>query len=75
MPADRAWLARVVGTLVERAPTLVEMARQAVFYLRAPLAYDREATAKFSAGACRITASGAGATAGVRETVNPVPGR
>jgi glutamyl-tRNA synthetase len=47
VPADRAWLARVVSTLVERAPTLVEMARQAAFYLRAPAAYEHEATAKF----------------------------
>ena len=47
VPDDRAWLARVVDTLKERAPTLVEMARQATFYLRAPAAYDHEATAKF----------------------------
>jgi glutamyl-tRNA synthetase len=47
VPADRAWLARVVSTLVERAPTLVDMARQAEFYLRAPAAYEHEATAKF----------------------------
>ena len=47
VPADRAWLARVAASLAERAPTLVEMARQADFYLRPPAAYDREATAKF----------------------------
>jgi glutamyl-tRNA synthetase len=48
VPEDRAWLARVVDTLKERAPTLVEMARQATFYVRAPAAaYDHEATAKF----------------------------
>jgi glutamyl-tRNA synthetase len=47
VPADRGWLARAVDTLKERAPTLVEMARQAAFYLRPPAAYDREATAKF----------------------------
>ncbi len=47
VPDDRAWLARVVDTLKERAPTLVEMARQATFYLVAPAAYEREATAKF----------------------------
>jgi glutamyl-tRNA synthetase len=47
VPGDRAWLARVVDTLKERAPTLVEMAQQAAFYLRAPAEYDREATAKF----------------------------
>ncbi len=39
--------ARVVDTLKERAPTLVEMARQSAFYLRAPAAYEPEATAKF----------------------------
>jgi glutamyl-tRNA synthetase len=47
VPSDRAWLARVVDTLKERAPTLVEMARQSAFYLRPPSAYDREATQKF----------------------------
>src|SRR5262245_12047380 len=47
VPEERAWLARVVETLKERAPTLVEMARQATFYLRAPATYEREATAKF----------------------------
>jgi glutamyl-tRNA synthetase len=47
VPADRAWLARVVETLVERAPTLADMARQAGFYFRAPAEYDREATAVF----------------------------
>src|SRR5262245_2238417 len=47
VPADLGWLARVVDTLKERAPTLVEMARQASFYLRAPASYEREATAKF----------------------------
>jgi glutamyl-tRNA synthetase len=45
--ADRRWLARVVDTLKERAPTLVEMARQAAFYFRPPADHDREATAKF----------------------------
>jgi len=47
VPDDHRWLARVVDTLKERAPTLAEMARQAVFYLRRPAGYDREATAKF----------------------------
>jgi len=47
VPADLRWLARAVDTLKERAATLVEMARQAAFYLRPPAAYDREATAKF----------------------------
>ena len=35
VPADRAWLARVVATLQERAKTLVEMAEAAAFYFRA----------------------------------------
>lgn len=47
VPADRAWLARVVATLQERAKTLVEMAEAATFYFRAPAAYDAAATAKF----------------------------
>jgi glutamyl-tRNA synthetase len=47
MPGDRAWLARVVNTLKERARTLVEMAEQAAFYLAPPAAYDAAATAKF----------------------------
>src|SRR5262245_21404247 len=47
VPADRQWLARVVDTLKERAPTLVDMARQAAFYLRRPAEYEREATQKF----------------------------
>src|SRR5262245_29281187 len=45
-PADLDWLARVVGTLVERAKTLAEMAEQATFYLERPAAYDPQATAK-----------------------------
>ncbi|MCI0547414.1 MAG: glutamate--tRNA ligase [Candidatus Rokubacteria bacterium] len=52
VPEDRAWLARVVDTLRERAKTLVEMAERATFYLRAPTTYDPQATAKFwTAGA------------------------
>jgi glutamyl-tRNA synthetase len=47
VPADLGWLARVVETLKERAKTLAEMAQQATFYLRAPTAYDPQATAKF----------------------------
>jgi len=46
-PRDLAWLGRVVETLRERARTLVEMAEQAAFYLRAPTAYEPQATAKF----------------------------
>jgi glutamyl-tRNA synthetase len=47
VPADLAWLARAVETLKERAKTLAEMADRATFYLRAPAAYDPQATAKF----------------------------
>jgi glutamyl-tRNA synthetase len=47
VPSDPGWLARVVETLKERAQTLVDMAEQATFYLRAPAAYDPQATAKF----------------------------
>ena len=47
VPADLGWLARVVDTLRERAKTLREMAEQARFYVKAPEAYDPQATAKF----------------------------
>jgi glutamyl-tRNA synthetase len=47
VPTDRAWLGRVAESLKERAPTLVEMAEQAAFYLRPPATYDLQATAKF----------------------------
>lgn len=47
VPPDRAWLARVVKTLQERSGTLVEMAAQAAFYLRAPAGYEAQATARF----------------------------
>jgi glutamyl-tRNA synthetase len=47
VPRDLAWLGRVVETLRERARTLVEMAEQAAFYLKAPEAYDPQSTAKF----------------------------
>jgi glutamyl-tRNA synthetase len=47
VPADLGWLARVVDTLKERAKTLKEMAEQATFYVKAPRAYDPQATAKF----------------------------
>ena len=46
-PADLGWLARVVDTLKERAPTLREMAEQARFYLVRPSSYDPASTAKF----------------------------
>jgi len=52
VPADLGWLARAIETLKERAKTFLEMAEQATFYLRAPIAYDPAATAKFwTAGA------------------------
>src|SRR5262245_7513627 len=47
VPADLAWLARVVDTLKERAKTLKEMAEQATFYVKAPDTYDLHATRKF----------------------------
>ena len=47
VPADLGWLARVAGTLRERAKTLKGMAEQARFYVKAPEAYDPQATAKF----------------------------
>jgi len=47
VPPDLEWLGRVADTLRERAKTLVEMAEQATFYLRAPAAYEPAATAKF----------------------------
>ena len=47
VPADRAWLARVVVTLRERARTLVEMAEASRFYFEPPASYDPAAVAKF----------------------------
>src|SRR5262249_15945677 len=47
IPADLAWLARVVHTLKERAKTLKEMAEQASFYVKAPDTDDPQATRKF----------------------------
>ncbi|HVQ76303.1 MAG TPA: glutamate--tRNA ligase [Candidatus Binatia bacterium] len=47
VPADRAWLARVVATLKERARTLGEMAEQSAFYFRPSAGYDAQAIAKF----------------------------
>jgi glutamyl-tRNA synthetase len=46
-PGELSWLARVVESLKERAKTLKEMAQQASFYVKAPEAYDPQATAKF----------------------------
>ena len=40
-------LEKIAQTLQERSHTLVEMAEQAVFYFRAPAAYDPQATARF----------------------------
>ncbi len=53
VPADRAWLARVVATLKERAKTLVELVEVGRFYFSAPAAYDDKAAQKF------LTATGA----------------
>jgi len=53
VPADRAWLARVVATLKERAKTLVELVAVGRFYFSAPAAYDDKAAQKF------LTATGA----------------
>ena len=52
----RAWLARVVATLKERAKTLVELVAVGRFYFVAPSAYDDKAAAKFftPAGAGRL---------------------
>ena len=50
VPADRAWLPRVVVTLRERARTLVEMAEVSRFYFEPPAAYDPAAVAKFWTG-------------------------
>src|SRR5262245_16243262 len=42
-PADLGWLARVVDTLKERAPTLKVLAEQGNFYVKAPATYDPQA--------------------------------
>jgi glutamyl-tRNA synthetase len=44
---DRAWLARVVATLKERAKTLVELVEVGRFYFVAPDRYDDKAAQKF----------------------------
>ena len=46
VPADRAWLARAVATLRERAKTLVELAEMARFYLVDTVAPAPEVAAK-----------------------------
>jgi glutamyl-tRNA synthetase len=46
VPDDRAWLARVVATLQERAKTLAELVEGARFYLTDQFAMDPKATAK-----------------------------
>ncbi len=43
---DRAWLHKVVDTLVERSRTLVQLAEGALFYFDVPLAYDPAAVEK-----------------------------
>ena len=47
VPPDRAWLARVVDSLKERAKTLVEMVELSRFYWHAPSEYDPSAAQKF----------------------------
>jgi len=56
VPTDRAWLARVVATLKERAKTLVELVEVGRFYFVAPERYDEKAVPKFltAAGAERL---------------------
>ena len=46
-PADLTWLARVVGTLKERARTLVELVEVGRFYFAPPERYDDKAAQKF----------------------------
>jgi glutamyl-tRNA synthetase len=46
VPDDRAWLARVVATLQERAKTLAELADGAHFFLTDEIVLDAAATAK-----------------------------
>jgi glutamyl-tRNA synthetase len=46
-PGDMAWLERMVGTLRERAKTLVELVEFATFYLSDEIALDPKAAAKF----------------------------
>jgi glutamyl-tRNA synthetase len=50
VPADGAWLGRVIDTLRERAKTLVELAAVGRFYFAPPAAYDPNAAAKFLTG-------------------------
>ncbi len=47
LPADDAWLARMVATLQTRAKTLVELVGLAHFYLSDELTYDQKALEKF----------------------------
>jgi glutamyl-tRNA synthetase len=56
VPTDRAWLARVVATLKERAKTLVELVEVGRFYFAPPTRYDDNAAPKFliAAGAERL---------------------
>jgi glutamyl-tRNA synthetase len=46
VPPDRAWLARVIDSLKERARTLQEMVEAGHFYFRAPAAWEPEAVRK-----------------------------
>src|SRR5207247_10458828 len=53
VPADRAWLTRVVETLRERAKTLVELAEFCRFYLFDTITPDPKAAAKHLTPAIR----------------------
>ncbi len=52
VPGDRGWLARVVGTLKERAKTLVELVSVGRFYFVAPAGYEPKAAQRFLTAAC-----------------------
>ena len=47
IPGDDAWLAKMAGTLRERAKTLGELTDMAGFYLADDLTFDEKAVAKF----------------------------
>lgn len=47
VPADKAWLEKMIATLIERAKTLAELADKAEFYLVDELTIDGKAAQKF----------------------------
>jgi len=67
VPADRAWLARVVETLRERAKTLVELAEFCRFYLVDAITPDPTAAAR------HLTAGVAPALADLRQRLAALP--